>query len=454
MAADLPPLSRRFLVWLGALVAAGFVVRLVYILGWKQDPFPACSSVEPRQICGDALYYHGGANLLVDGHGFVDVIRYLYVDGRLMPGADHPPLYQLYLAGWSLLGLRSVLAHQIASAVLGCATIVTVGLLGRRLAGERAGLLAAAGAAGYAAIWVNDGLVMSESLSILMTALMILQAYRAWARPTLVNAVMLGAVSALGALTRAELLLWLPLTALPLAVFSLPSWRARVRFVAVVAVVALAVLAPWSVRNAVTFRKPVLLSTGSGITMAYANCDRTYYGELIGYWYLPCAGPVPVDYDESEADALYRRRGLSYAKHHLERVPAVTAVRVARLWGVWNPRQMVNLDLIENRERPLNWVILIEYYVLVPLAVGGGVVLHRRRVPLTPMVAMVMTLTVTAALAYGITRFRTSADVLIVVLAGVALDALLRRRRQDTVDDLRDTTALAAEEVHAPDGAS
>jgi hypothetical protein len=68
------------------------------------------------------------------------------------------------------------------------------------------------------------------------------------------------------------------------------------------------------------------------------------------------------------------------------------------------------------------------YWLLVPAAVLGVVVLRRRRVTLVPLVALIGAVTAGAAASYGFTRFRASAEVAIVLLAAVAIDAVLRRR--------------------------
>jgi hypothetical protein len=68
------------------------------------------------------------------------------------------------------------------------------------------------------------------------------------------------------------------------------------------------------------------------------------------------------------------------------------------------------------------------YYALLPAAIFGAVVLRRRRVTLLPLVALCVTVSIGAALTYGFTRFRAAAEVAIVLLAAVAVDAVLRRR--------------------------
>ena len=53
--------DRRFWTWLGAITLVGLGIRLATVLG-RPDRKPG----------GDAYYFHAAANLLVEGHGFID----------------------------------------------------------------------------------------------------------------------------------------------------------------------------------------------------------------------------------------------------------------------------------------------------------------------------------------------------------------------------------------------
>ena len=68
------------------------------------------------------------------------------------------------------------------------------------------------------------------------------------------------------------------------------------------------------------------------------------------------------------------------------------------------------------------------YYVLMPLAIAGAVVLRRRRVTLYPLLAQALLATFTAATTFGVTRYRAGAEVAVVVLAALAVDAVAQRR--------------------------
>ena len=92
--------------------------------------------------------------------------------------AEHPPLHSVVLAGLAELGGRSADAQRLTGAVFGAGTIVVAGLLARRLAGERAGLIAAGVAALYPVLIVTDGALMSESLFVVLVGLSLLAAFR------------------------------------------------------------------------------------------------------------------------------------------------------------------------------------------------------------------------------------------------------------------------------------
>jgi hypothetical protein len=210
------------------------------------------------------------------------------------------------------------------------------------------------------------------------------------------------------------------LLALPLA------WR-RPRHLAAVAVAAVVVLAPWTIRNAITFEKPFLISTNGEAIWAGANCQRTYYTDQIGAWVLACYGPRPPG-DESEQAIVYRKRGLRYLRHHKSRLPVVLAARFGRLWDVYQPwRQGTFFSGLEGRRPGATHFGLVVYWLLLPFAFAGAFLVRRGRWVLLAPVLMV---TLVALATYGTTRFRMAAEPSIVLLAAVALQALALRARR------------------------
>ena len=72
---------------------------------------------------------------------------------------------------------------------------------------------------------------------------------------------------------------------------------------------------------------------------------------------------------------------------------------------------------------------MISYWLLLVPGVAGGVLLRRRRVVIYPLLAFVATAALAVAPTIGDVRYRAAAEVPLVLLAAVAIDAVLQRRR-------------------------
>ena len=440
---------RTFRGRLTAITVLGLAVRLAYTLTVAHD----------FELKGDASYYHQAANLLADGKGFVDPVRIARAgqpieivtangeprtitlpDPFVVPTAGHPPVYVVYLALFSKLGVRSILGHRIASALLGSASVFLAGLAGRELVrghvhAEATGLVAAALTASYGFVWINDGLVMSETAAIVVAKATTTTPGLRFARePTRRNAAWFGLVGALAALTRAELVLYLPIVAAAVLVRAPISWRERVVRYSIAGVVAMACISPWVVRNLTAFEDPVFLSNGAGTVLVQANCDATYYGAELGYWNLGCGEPQPYGpngeiLDEAQRDKVVRDRALDYIGEHRQRLLSVIVPRrVGRMWGVYRPLRQIDLDVIfEARARWVSRLSYGQYLVLAPCAVAGAVISRRRRIPLLATGLWAVLATLTAAGTFGNTRYRTAGEVSIVLLASLTFVALGER---------------------------
>jgi Dolichyl-phosphate-mannose-protein mannosyltransferase len=410
-----PPLSRlgralpgRFEHRLLLVVLAGLAVRIAYAIYNRHYP-----------VIGDAMVFHLDAQHLADGHGFQRPYE-------PVPTAEHPPVFIVLLAALDVVGAKGFLAHRLAMAVLGTVTVGLLGLLGRRVAGPRAGLIAAAVAAVYPLLWVVDGSLMSETAYGVTVVLVLLAAYGFVDRPTWRRAALVGAAIGLATLTRAEALWLVLILCVPLAWrYGGLAWRPRARAFAVMVVAFVLVLAPWTIRNLLTFEDPILVSTNGYGVLVGANNHSTYYTDQIGAWiYSAYRNRAPGD--ESQYSVDYRNRGLRYARHHLGRLPLVMAAREGRVWDVFHTEQQIFVSAAEGRRpRAARWG-LRTYRVLALLALAGLVVLRRRRQPLVVLLAPIVLVTWSAAIVYGSTRLRFAAEPALVVLGAVTLDAGVR----------------------------
>ncbi len=413
------PTVDHFGRWLAVLAVAALVLRVTYILFVRDHPLGPNGGFF-QGVGGDGVDYHYQALRNLDGHWFT------MGDGKTAV-ALHPPGWTLVLTLVSALGFKTWLDHQMLGALIGSATVVAVGFAGRRIAGPRAGLIAAAIAVVYAEMWVYERDVLSEPLLMLGVAVLLILVYRFRDAPTIWRAAGIGALCGLLALTRSEQILLLPLLVAPLVLGRRQlAIGQRVLWLGLAGLCALIVLSPWTIFNHSRFAKPVVLSLGLGNAAIVGNCDAAYYGPLTGWYGLKC--PRPFVKDESLQEASDRRLAIDYAKHHLGRLPVVMVARQGRAFGFWSPYQQTDLD--SHWQLTPAWVnrlALWEYWLLLIPAVAGVLVLRRRRVPVYPLLVPFVVIMAAVAVTFGETRYRAPGEVPLVLLASVFIDSLLRR---------------------------
>jgi 4-amino-4-deoxy-L-arabinose transferase-like glycosyltransferase len=405
--------------WLLVITAVGAAWRLGYLLAAKLDA---------PLLLNDSLYYSIQAGRNSEGDWFREALTPL-------PGAEHGPLTVLYLTPWSLGPGSNVEWQRFAITLLGIASVFVIGVLGDRLAGPRVGLVAAGIAAVYPNLWINDSLVMSESLAILIVAGALVVALDFDRRPGPGRAVALGVLTGLGVLTRSEIILFAAGFA------ALAWWRSaghprRTLMPVLVLAATVVTISPWVVYNVVRFENPVLLTTNGERTLLGANCDQTYYVD-IGGWDIRCLAAVQsADGVDASVDAGRRRDvAVDYVQDHLPRVPVVVAARVGRLLDGYGLGSLVAFDVGEEKARGAVWAGIVSWWLLAPLAVFGWVVAGRRTVDGAPgrgasrwwLAVPVVAVLVTAVVFYGAHRIRAPAEPAVVVLAALGAVTLFNR---------------------------
>jgi 4-amino-4-deoxy-L-arabinose transferase-like glycosyltransferase len=405
------PLPRTFRSRLALIALGALALRVAYAIAHRG-----------AGIQGDALTFWLDAAHLADGHGF----RRAFED---VPTAEHPPLHIVLLAVQHLAGIHGYEDQKLLLCLVGTLTVVVLGLVGREVGGDRAGLAAAGLAALYPNLWTIDASLMSETPYALAIATVVLVALRV---RTARGAAGLGALVALATLTRGEALGLVLLLLVPVC------WR-RPRWLAVAVVAFVLVLAPWTVRNLRTFEEPVIVSdNGYGVVIG-ANCHESYYGGLVGSWAYECfRGRAPGD--ESQYSVDYRDRGLRYARDHLGRLPVVVAARAGRMLELY-PAQSAFFQESEGRSSKAAWAGIVWFWLMLPLSAYGMVLLRRRggsgsagsdpgvaRRALLVLLAPVALSVVVCLGVYGSTRLRVAAEPALIVLAALALVQAASRR--------------------------
>ena len=397
----------------------GLLVLLVTVVGgaWRVG-YLVATKWSRHLMLNDSLYYSSQAWQNAHGHWFRSVLGD-------HPGAEHAPLTSLLLAPSSLLPHHEFW-QRATNTIVGVAVIPLLALLGRRIGGRRVGVLAAVIAAVYPNLWMNDSLIMSETISTLLAVAALWFAFEHRDRFNLRSALMCGAVVGVAALARSELLVLAPLFALIGARrHSMRVWCTRA---ASLLVAALVVLLPWVAYNVPRFDHLVLISTNEGGALRGANCDDVYSGPALGGWSVLC---VIDNIDRPGEDASgravrLRREALTYMTDHATRLPMVVAARLLRSADLYGLGDLVRFDVGEERARWASWAGIASWWFLAPLAMMGWWRQRRRNGWI--LIAPVIGVLITSVVFYGAHRLRSPMEPVVVLCAavGVAHSAPIR----------------------------
>jgi 4-amino-4-deoxy-L-arabinose transferase-like glycosyltransferase len=408
----------RFWLGISAAVVVGTAIRVAYLFHGA-----------PALPLGDGLDYHLSAHRLADGLGYTAALGDVGAES-----AHHPPGWVTVLAAVTEVGGRSVRAHQVTGLVIGLGVVGVAGLVGRRYAGPRVGVLAAFLAAVYPGFWVLDVQVLSEPLGLLVTGLLMLVLAGLWERPSLPRALLAGGLLGALALVRSEQIALLVIAVAPiLLLHGRTPLRHRLGWTGAATLAAVAVISPWTIHNLGRFDEPVVLSTNFGPTLLSGNCPpATYTGEALGTYDTTCIFAITFQQptlDAAQVDLEARDVAFDNMRDNLGRLPATALARYGRLLGVFRPAQTVGLDAdwLGTATWPV-WAWITSFWLLLPLVVYGGVHMRRSGRFQWPLVAPVTIVLFVTTVGFGAPRYHTMADLGLVVLAAVALDHLARRR--------------------------
>jgi 4-amino-4-deoxy-L-arabinose transferase-like glycosyltransferase len=292
--------------WLTAITLLALALRVVWVLYTARQP----------QQLHDPFFYVLYGEQIAQGHG------YRLLDGE--PTAYYPIGYPAVLGALFAVVLHTPIPDHLLKiaaffqVLLGVATVVLVYHVARRLFGSAVGLLAALWIAVFPNLIYHTGAFLSETLfNFLVMAGLAAFVWSGWPRGRLERWQLLafGVLLGASALVRPISLIFLPL--LPAVwLWAGAGWRRASAQTGLVLVTAVAVIAPWTIRNFIVMDAPVFISLNLGDDLCMGH-----YPGATGTFGLP-------DYCFAGYDNLKRpeyevrrnneniRKAINFAVHH------------------------------------------------------------------------------------------------------------------------------------------
>lgn len=254
------PSARRHLSWLAGIVVVGLLLRVAWAVYAARQPVGL----------HDPAFYTIFAGELAAGRG------YQLPDGQVT--AYYPVGYPAALAavywlfdalGWT--GDRVGL-HVVLNLVAAGLSFPLLYVIGRSLFDARVGLLAAGGLALMPNLVFHTGLALTETVfnTVALAAVAVVVS-TPWAARSNRALAAFGALVGVAALVRPPSLLFVPVLAVAGGWAAGWRWREVGRSLAVPALAAVAVIAPWTIRNIVVMDAPILISSNVGDNLCIGN---------------------------------------------------------------------------------------------------------------------------------------------------------------------------------------
>lgn len=384
----------------------------------------------------DQLSYHLLAMRVADGSGFSFAEGHWPATPAGEPTAHWSYLYTLYLAAvYATAGVQPLVARLLQATVVGVLHPWLAFRIGHRLFGPVSGTLAAVFAGVYGYFVYYAGGLLTEAfyfVAILWTFDVATRLAAGRSTPPLRTWIELGVAIGVTALLRQVFLVFTPVLALWLCLVapdpgSRWAWgrlRPRVRGVAVTALAAALLIAPWTIRNYRAFGQFVPLNTNAGFAFYWGNHPAH------GSRFVPLfSGPtyatlIPAelrDLNEAALDRALLGRAFDEIARDPWRYVRLSITRVPEYFRFW---PSPDSGLVSNAVRVLSFGLFLPLMLYgVVVTVGDGLRRERTGPPGASLLLLFAIVYTGIHLAtWTLIRYRLPVDVVLLVVAahGVA----------------------------------
>lgn len=365
----------------------------------------------------DQVSYDALAQSLLAGRGYSFTENWYPFTKANTPTSHWSFLYPVYLAAvYTITGYHPLAARLIQAVVSGVLLCLLVYQIGRRVADESTGLVAAGLAAVYGYFVYYNAALMTETFFIVLVLCSLYLSLDLKEKPTLARWVLLGVVLGTAGLLRQTILLFVPFLLIWL-LWELKKADIRLWHFAVPVVIIILMIAPWTIRNYRVYGQFLLLNSNAGYAF-YASNNPTmgsdWNNDLV-------VVPVPKELagqNEAQLDRALTKRGFEFILADPGRYVRLTLDKCLEYFRFWPSSDSSQIS---------NWNRVLSFGLYLPfMAMGLGISVSRWR-NFLPLYLFMVVHTGIHLLSWPAPRYRLSVDAILMVFAGLAVIWLARQ---------------------------
>ena len=408
---------------------------------------------ETRGGTSDQISYDALAQRVIEGHGFSFAVASWPYARPNEPTAFWSYLYTLYLAAvYALAGHHPLVARLIQAIIAGLLMPWLTYRIGERAFGRQIGLLAAAIVAiylylvHYAASLMTETFYIIGILWIVDLTMRMAERSRITFRQQLWLGGQLGAALAVTLLLRQVVVVFYPLLAIWLlwVAWRRSQLRDAMQPLIVAAVMTIAIIAPFIIRNYHVFGQFAMPNTNAGFAFFWAN--HPIYGTRFEATLSPAHGVsyqelIPLelrDLNEAALDRALLARGLAFVADDPSRYLLLSLSRIPVYFQFWPTSDST---LLSNISRVLSFGLFLPFmlygFVLaithlrqsspLPLGDNGSSPSGLRPVYVMLFLLFIASYTMIHLVSWANVRYRLPVDAFLILFAAYGIADLVRR---------------------------
>ncbi len=355
-----------------------------------------------------------------------------------VPTVDRPPLWPATIAAiYGIFGPNEYFV-RIFLCFVGAGSCVLIYLCAREIFNEAIGILAGIIAAIYPQLYLYDGWLDAESLYIFLLlafaySLLRLQRTGKWSW-VIWSGVLLGLLSLErpnGVVVLGLFVVWMLLLLWKM----LETRRLKVRRMLLALLIAIVLIAPWTLRNYLLTRTFIPVTTGEGTILIGSYNDAILQSSNPGGWVNPNVADPALGHQYHFADwqgptvqvareTAFRHFAEHWVLQHTNALPAILKAHFLDMWGPVPTDTDHPLNRFPN-ERATQLVLFLArydlFFIYALAAAGFLLTLRNRWRELLFFYLLVLATVAQCLVTYGTPRFRAPIEPVLVILAAGAI---------------------------------
>jgi len=416
MLKQMPEKDKEKLFLLGLFFLA-FILRLIYLLQVKSNPHFFSPTMDP-------LYHDIWAQNIAGGNWIGEKVFF------------RAPFYAYFLAiVYKIFGHNYIIPRLIQH-LIGSFSCILVYLLAKRLFDRKVAAVAALIAATYGMFFYFENELLLDSFLVFFDLLLLLSLLRARDNPKLWSWLLCGIILGFSAITRPNILIFIPFVWLWILLFFLKVKRLKevLVFCVMFLIGATLVISPVTLRNYLVGKDIVLIASQGGINFYIGNNKNSDGMSAIFYkadWqYRDFQNMAEKESERglkpSEISDFYYKKGIDFMLNEPQKA---FKLLVKKLYLFWNRFEISNNQDIYffKRYSSLTRILPLGFWLIGPLGLVGMVLSIRKwKSTLLPML-FVFSYMLTVVMFFVTARFRLPVIPFLIIFSAFALVWLWER---------------------------